>query len=86
MAELRRASRRIFLRRVLAGLASAAGLMLAPARAQWRKLSKKEAGYIARDKPAAQMCAGCFYFIDPDDCVMVQGPVSPMGWCKYYGD
>jgi hypothetical protein len=77
--------RRIFLRRGFIGVMAAA-LGFSPARAQWRKMTKKEAGYIARDKPASQMCAQCLYFIDPNDCVMVEGPISPLGWCKYYGD
>ena len=50
------------------------------------KATKKQAGYIVRDKPATQMCAQCLYFIAPDDCVVVQGPISPLGWCNYYGD
>lgn len=49
-------------------------------------MNKKQAGYIVRDKPAAQICAQCLYFISPNDCVIVQGPVSPLGWCTYYGD
>jgi hypothetical protein len=50
------------------------------------KATKKQAGYIVRDKPATQMCAQCLYFIAPNDCVVVQGPISPLGWCNYYGD
>ena len=56
------------------------------ARAQSGKMTKKQAGYIDRKKKAAQMCAQCLYFIEPNDCVIVQGPVSPTGWCTYYGD
>ncbi len=79
--------RRRFLGRGLIGAVTAAVAMLVgPARAEWRKMTKKEAGYIAREKSASQMCAQCLYFIDPNDCVIVQGPVSPRGWCTYYGD
>ena len=78
--------RRCFLRRGL--IAAAAGLALeaAPARAQSGKATKKQAGYIERDKPATQMCAQCGFFIAPTDCVVVEGPVSPWGWCNYYED
>jgi hypothetical protein len=58
----------------------------AAARAQSGKMTKTQAGYIDRKTPAAQMCAQCLYYIDPDDCVIVQGPVRPTGWCTYYGD
>jgi hypothetical protein len=44
------------------------------------------AGYIDRDHPAAQMCMKCGFYIDPIDCVVVEGPVSPWGWCNYYED
>jgi hypothetical protein len=49
-------------------------------------MTKKQAGYIVRDKAATQICAQCTYFISPNDCVIVQGPISPQGWCTYYGD
>jgi hypothetical protein len=77
--------RRYFLKQSLP-LAAGAALAACPARAEWRKMSKKEAGYIEKAKSAAQICAQCLYFIDPNDCVIVQGPVSPHGWCTYYGD
>ena len=50
------------------------------------KASKKVAGYIERDHPAVQMCASCGFYIDPIDCMVVEGPVSPWGWCNYYED
>jgi len=77
--------RRQFLKRALFG-ALVAGAAAGPACAQSGKMTKKQAGYIDRKKPAAQMCAQCLYYINPDDCVIVQGPVRPTGWCTYYGD
>lgn len=50
------------------------------------KVSKMQAGYVTRDKYAVQTCAQCLYFISPNDCVIVQRPVRPNGWCIYYGD
>jgi hypothetical protein len=77
-------NRRRFLKRSLIG---AGALAAGPAgAAEWSKMTRKQAGYIERGKSAAQMCAQCLYFIDPNDCVIVQGPVSPHGWCTYYGD
>jgi hypothetical protein len=80
--------RRRFLQRGLLG-AAAAGVAAQAAIAapdQSLKASKKTAGYIDRDHPATQMCMKCGYYIDPLDCVVVEGPVSPWGWCNYYED
>ena len=79
--------RRRFLQRSIIA-AAAAGLVrevnAAPAKSF--KASKKAAGYVDRDKPASQMCVMCGFYIDPIDCVVVEGPVSPWGWCNYYED
>jgi hypothetical protein len=79
--------RRRFLQRgLLTAAAASVALKAAAAPDQSDKASKKVAGYIERDHPAAQMCLKCGYYIDPTDCVVVQGPVSPWGWCNYYED
>jgi hypothetical protein len=90
---MKKRTRRHFLKQGLLGpLAAGAALAAGPAlavgqvRAEWRKMTRKEAGYVEKKKSAAQTCAQCFYYIDPNDCVIVQGPVSPNGWCTYYGD
>ena len=50
------------------------------------KASKRLAGYVEKVPFAAQTCVLCHYFIDPDDCMIVEGPVSPTGYCNYYAD
>ena len=80
--------RRSVLLRCLTG-AGAAGLVLAggPARAQsFPKSTKAEAGYVDRAQPEIQYCAVCVYFMTPDDCSIVEGPVSPLGSCDYFDD
>ena len=79
--------RRRFLQRSIIG-AAATGLALEATAAPTKSLkaSKKVAGYIERDHPAAQMCMTCGFYLDPIDCVVVEGPVSPWGWCNYYED
>ena len=73
----------ILIATVLAGF----GLKGGPARAQQSfKMNKKQAGYVTRAKGTTQICAQCLYFVAPNDCVIVQGPVSPNGWCTYYSD
>ena len=77
--------RRRFLQRGVLGAATA-GLGLKAARAASFKATKKQAGYINRNHPATQMCAQCHAFIAPNDCTLVEGPVSVWGWCNYYED
>ena len=50
------------------------------------KISKQDALYTLRDEHASLVCAQCLYYIVPGDCMIVQGPVSPNGWCSYYYD
>ena len=50
------------------------------------KASKKVAGYIDKPDVSAQNCSQCHFYIDPFDCMIVQGPVSPWGYCNYFAD
>jgi len=74
--------RELWRRGVIGTVAAVAGLKTGVARAQG-KATKKQAGYIPHGK-VAQSCSTCGYFTEPKDCVLVQGPVSPSGWCTYY--
>jgi hypothetical protein len=49
-------------------------------------MSKLTAGYTERDARADQICGRCLYFIVPEECMIVEGKVSPYGWCTYYYD
>jgi hypothetical protein len=50
----------------------------------WHKFSKQVAGYVDRGKRGPETCGMCHYFLDPDQCVLVEGPVNPAtGWCNY---
>jgi hypothetical protein len=76
--------RRQFLRCGLTGTLTALAAIAAatPARAQFPKMSKEAAGY--QDNATSQTCAACTSFIPPDDCKIVQGPVSDQGTCTYF--
>lgn len=68
-------------RRVLAGGAAvlAAGVGARAALAQ-QKLSQKVAQY--QDKPRGnQKCSACVNFVAPNTCKVVEGTISPDGWC-----
>ncbi len=76
--------RRQFLRCGLTGtLTALAGLAVRPARAQdFPKATKEQASY--QDRVDSQTCAQCTLFLPPDDCKVVQGPVSETGTCVYF--
>jgi hypothetical protein len=47
------------------------------------KMSKAQAEY--QDSPKGiQMCATCSLFDEPRACKVVEGDISPNGWCKAY--
>ena len=87
-------SRRGFLEKSCTGIALA-GAAVMPAWARDRdlgflhfaqgqaKVSKASARY--QDRPnKGQQCAGCTHFRGPSDCEIVQGPISPNGWCRHF--
>lgn len=47
------------------------------------KMSQQEAGYVSRTASSSR-CYSCTYFIVPNTCELVEGMISPEGWCKYY--
>lgn len=47
------------------------------------KLSKAQAQYQDRPRGIA-MCATCTLFVAPRACKVVDGDISPNGWCKEY--
>jgi hypothetical protein len=51
--------------------------------AQDWKLSKERAQYQDNPKGIA-MCATCTLFVAPRACKVVEGDISPSGWCKTY--
>jgi hypothetical protein len=47
------------------------------------KMSKQSAQY--EDTPhGIAMCATCSLFVEPRSCKVVEGDISPNGWCKAY--
>jgi hypothetical protein len=47
------------------------------------KVSKAEAEY--QDQPKNGLaCAACTLFRPPRSCQVVQGDISPSGWCKFF--
>lgn len=65
------------------GLAAAGSAICARAAAQSSKMSKDQAKY--QDSPrGGQRCDGCVQFLAPESCKVVDGKISPTGWCTLY--
>ena len=48
------------------------------------KVSHEQAKY--QDGPKNdQKCSTCLHFQPPSSCQMVADPISPNGWCQFYG-
>jgi High potential iron-sulfur protein len=81
-------SKRKFVRLAVAGLVGAgfAGAALRPRRGLAQspgKMSKAQAEY--QDSPKGiQMCSTCSLFEEPRACKVVDGDISPNGWCRSY--
>ena len=72
-------------RRLLLGaglLAGGAGLAAFPAQAQ-TKVTQTLANYQPSPKGNAR-CDGCTQWQGPSSCKIVQGGISPAGWCQLY--
>ena len=78
-------SRRNLLRSasILAGGAAVVASSLVPAAAQSGKMTQKAAEY--QDGPKnGQKCLDCSFYVQPGSCKLVEGNISPVGWCKFY--
>jgi hypothetical protein len=75
--------RRGLLRTAFTGLAAwLMGAAMSAAGAQ-QKMTKQEAEY--QDTPKdIRMCATCTLFEPPRACKVVEGDISPNGWCKAF--
>jgi hypothetical protein len=76
-------TRRILLRRIPVALGIAAGLAGARHAQAASKMAQKTVAY--RDTPnGTQRCDNCKQWVAPDACKVVEGTISPAGWCQVY--
>jgi hypothetical protein len=74
--------RRDFIKAIV-GLPGGWALVTHAQQAGVEKLSKAQAKY--QDSPRGiAMCATCTLFVAPRACKVVDGDISPNGWCKEY--
>lgn len=78
-------SRRSVLRgaTTIAGGAAALAVSITPGAAQSGKMSQQAAAYQNGPKNG-QKCLDCSFFVQPSSCKLVDGNISPVGWCKFY--
>jgi hypothetical protein len=48
------------------------------------KESKEKADYTPLAHKHNERCERCKYFEIPRECRLVQGEISPKGWCKHF--
>jgi len=82
LTQWRALSRRTVVIRSLACAAGAAA-SLAPVREASAKMAQKAVEY--QDTPKGdQECSNCSLFQEPNACTLVDGEISPKGWCKFW--
>ena len=67
----------------LAAAAAAVAGWAAPSNAAAQKVSQAEALYQDRPKGGLS-CAACTLFRPPAACAVVEGRISPYGWCRFF--
>jgi hypothetical protein len=80
-------SRRVFFQRTVRGavVVGAGAVMSSPAQAQYGGPYVWKSIAIYRDSPnGLQFCARCVHFRPPAACQIVEPPISPSGWCRYF--
>ena len=79
-------SRRSLLRNIAVGAPAVAALTAVSVRsaAADGKIPKSQARYQTGPNDGRQ-CAGCTHFTAPASCDIVEGDVSPQGWCQFFG-
>jgi hypothetical protein len=46
-------------------------------------MTQQAAAYQPSPK-SGQKCLDCSFYIQPQACKLVEGTISPVGWCKFY--
>lgn len=73
-------------RQLLGHVAVAAGggvVLIAVSTSAEAKMTQEGAGYQGSPKDG-DSCANCSLFKPPTSCVLVDGTISPTGWCRFY--
>ncbi len=78
-------SRRSILRKVMLTAGAVAGSILSESRGAMAQTKAAKSVVAYQDTPhEGQSCATCLQFEPPSGCKVVEGTVSPAGWCRIY--
>jgi hypothetical protein len=75
--------KRVSRRTVLIAAAGAAPVLALMSGAAEAKMAQAAVKYQAEPKEGHQ-CDGCTFFVAPNTCKMVDGDISPTGWCALW--
>jgi anaerobic selenocysteine-containing dehydrogenase len=76
-------SRRTFVTNSVTCAAAAAAALLGLVTQAAAKMAQKAVEY--QDTPKGdQQCSNCSLFQEPNSCTLVDGEISPAGWCKFW--
>jgi len=76
-------NRRTVILRGIACVAVSGALISAAGSANAGKMIQSVASYQVSPK-GDQTCGNCLLFQAPDSCQVVDGTISPTGWCKFW--
>lgn len=76
--------RRDFLRLMTYSCAAVPLVWITPNRAKAQGKAAKEAVNYQDSPKGDQKCDGCRFFTPPDSCQVVEGKISPNGWCSLF--
>jgi High potential iron-sulfur protein len=81
--DCQRISRRVVLTGAVLALGAPAAVTVVSQATAQEKISQADAKY--QDGPKGdQRCDGCMLFQPPNTCKVVQGEISPSGWCQLF--
>jgi hypothetical protein len=80
---LSNASPKLLRRRVLQTFSALSVVLCISRSLAQQKMSQADAAY--QDRPKSGLtCAACTLFRPPRSCEVVEGDISPNGWCKFF--
>lgn len=80
---MNKGGKRISRRAVLIAAAGAAPVLALMSSAAEAKMAQAAVKYQADPKDGHQ-CDGCTFFVAPNSCKLVDGDISPKGWCALW--
>jgi hypothetical protein len=81
--DCQRISRRVVLTSTALALGAAAAASVTSQATAQEKMSQADAKYQGTPK-GDQRCDGCMLFQPPNACKVVEGEISPSGWCQLF--